>query len=90
MKKVHQLNNMKIINEGFKEKLKKDCKVFLKKEKKQNDNMVANNTKIYQKMKNKSWLNTKTKYHKMKGTLYYNYNKLFSFRKFVFSWTWAS
>ena len=47
---------MKIINEGFKEKFKKDCKVFLKTEKKQNNNMVANNTKIYQKMKNKSWL----------------------------------
>ena len=31
-------------------------KVILKKKKRKNDNMVMNDTIIYQKMKNKSWL----------------------------------
>ena len=35
--------------------LVKDIKVFLKKKKKKINNMVMRNTKIYQKMKNKSW-----------------------------------
>ena len=42
-----------------KKKLVKDIKVFLKKEKKKRDNMVVNNTKIFQEMKKKSWLSIK-------------------------------
>ena len=33
----------------------KDIEVFLKKEKKKRENMVMKYTKIYQKIKNKSW-----------------------------------
>ena len=39
-----------------KEKLSKDIKVFLMKQKRKSSNMVVNHTKIYQKLKNKSWL----------------------------------
>ena len=35
----------------------KDIKFFLKKKKKQSDSMTENDTKIYQKMKSKSWFN---------------------------------
>ena len=42
--------------ERLQKKLVKDSKVILKKKKKKNNNMVVNNSKIYQKMKNKSWL----------------------------------
>ena len=42
-----------------KKKLVKTIKVFLKKEKKKSVNMVVNDTKIYQKMKNKSLLSIK-------------------------------
>ena len=38
----------------------KDTKVFLKKKKKKSNNMVVNDTRIYQKMKNKGLLNIKT------------------------------
>ena len=34
-----------------------DVKNFLKKKKKKIDNMIVNHMKIYQKMKNKTWLN---------------------------------
>ena len=37
-------------------KLVKDIKIFLRKKKKKSDNTVRDNTKIYQKMKNKSLL----------------------------------
>ena len=47
---IHGLNIVKIINNEYKEKLVKDIKAFLKKKKKQSDNMVANDTKIFQKM----------------------------------------
>ena len=36
---------------------KKLLKDVLKKKKKKNNNMVVNDTNIYQRMKNKSWLN---------------------------------
>ena len=42
-----------------KEKLQKTCKRYQslsKEEKEKNRNIVVNDTKIYQKMKNKSWL----------------------------------
>ena len=42
--------------ERLQKKLMKDFKVFLKKKKKKSNNMVVNDTKIYQKIKNKSWL----------------------------------
>ena len=44
--------------------------------------MVVNNKKFQQKMKNKSLL-IMEKYYKMKKMTYYNYRKLFSFRKFT-------
>ena len=50
--KYHQ-NNTERLQE---KKLVKYLKVSLKKKKKKSDNMVMNNTKIYQKMKNKSML----------------------------------
>ena len=49
-------NIIKIIKEDYKRNLVKDIKVFLKTRKKKSNNMVLNNTKIYQKMKNKSLL----------------------------------
>ena len=49
--KYYQNNKERLLK-----KLVKDIKVFLKKKKKKSDNMVMNNTKIYQKMKNKSLL----------------------------------
>ena len=42
-----------------KRKLFKNIKVFLKKKKKKSNNMVLNDTKIYQKMKNKRLLSIK-------------------------------
>ena len=45
-----------IIKKGYKKYLMKDIKVLLKKKKKKSNNMVAKDTKIYQKMKSKSRL----------------------------------
>ena len=59
-------------------------KVFLKKKKKKSDNMVVNNTKMYQKIKKKSWLNLEKNMKKIEKSPCYNYKKLFSFRKFCF------
>ena len=42
--------------ERLQKKLVKDTKVFLKKKKKKCNNMVMNDTQIYQKVKNKSLL----------------------------------
>ena len=44
--------------ERLQKKLVKDFKVFLKKKKKKSNDMVVNDTKIYQKIKNKSWMST--------------------------------
>ena len=53
--------------ERLQEKLAKDIKVFLKKKMGKNNKMIVNDTKIYQKMKNKSLLNiVKYTYLKMK------------------------
>ena len=49
--KYHQENK-----ERLQKKLAKDIKIFLKKKKKKNSNMVVNVTKISQKMKNKGFL----------------------------------
>ena len=59
----------------------KDIEVFLKKNKKKSNNIVLKDTKIYQTMKNKSLLNTEKNIIKWEKTPYYNYKKLFSFRK---------
>ena len=77
---------IKIIKKDYKRKLVKDIEAFLKKKNKTSDNMVVNNTKIYQKMINKSWLSIEKKYHEMRKNALLNYKKLFSFRKFDFSW----
>ena len=47
--------------ERLQKNLVKDIKFFLKKDKKKSYNMVVNNTKISQKMKNKSLLSIKKK-----------------------------
>ena len=60
----------------------KDIKVFLKEERKRNDNMVVNVTKTSQKMKNKSLLSIEKEYYRIKKMTYYNYQKLFQFRKY--------
>ena len=57
-------------------------KVFLEK-KKESGNMVVNDTKIYQKMKRKSWLSIE-KNEMKKERPYYNHEKLISFGKFFF------
>ena len=54
--KIHQLNIIKIIKKDYKEKHLKIIKFVLNKKRKKTNNMVVNNTKIYQKIKNKSLL----------------------------------
>ena len=56
--KIHQLNIVEIIKKDYKiKKLVKDIKVFLKKKKKKSNKMVVKDTKISQKIKNKSLFN---------------------------------
>ena len=50
--------NKERLQKNNKKKLAKDMKIFLKKEKKKSKNIVVNVTKVSQKMKNKSLLNT--------------------------------
>ena len=53
-KDIHQLNIIKIIKTGYVEKkLFKGTEVLIRKKKKTNNNMIVNDTKIYQKVKNK-------------------------------------
>ena len=47
----------------------KGIKAFLKRKKEKMQNIVENNTNIYQKMKNKSLLKIEKKYYKMKKIL---------------------
>ena len=55
---MHQLNIIEIIKKDYKiKKLVKDIKVFLKKKKKKSNKMVVKDTKISQKIKNKSLFN---------------------------------
>ena len=56
-------NNIERLQKKLK---KKDIKVFLEKKKKKSDNMVVNNAKIYQKMKNKSFLSKEKNIKKSK------------------------
>ena len=44
----------------------KNIKIFLTKTKKKSDNMDMNDTKIYQKIKNKSLLSIEKKYYQMR------------------------
>ena len=44
--------------------------------------MVVKDTKISQKMKNKRWLSIEKNITKWEKSPYYNYKKLFSFKKF--------
>ena len=52
----------------------KYIKIFLRKKKKKNDNMVVSVTKISQKMENKSSLSIEKNILEQKKTLYYDYN----------------
>ena len=63
-----------------KKKLVKDIKVFLKKKKKKGNNILINEMKIYQKMKNKNFLNIE-KNIKREKTPDYNYKK-YCFKKY--------
>ena len=54
MSKIYQLNIIKKIKKDCKKKLVKDIKTFLKKKKKNSDNMLVNITKIFQKMKTRA------------------------------------
>ena len=56
-KHIHQLNiNMIEKKERLQKKLVKNIKVFSRNKKEKSNNMVRIDTKIHQKMKNKSWL----------------------------------
>ena len=64
--------------ERLQKKPLRDIKIFLKKKKKKIDNMFANATKIFQKMKKINWLSIEQNIIKCeKKTLYYNYKKVF-------------
>ena len=67
--------------ERLQRNLVNDWKFFLKKEKKTSDNMVLNNTKVYQKVKNESLLVIEKKIMKWAKTTYYNCKKLLFFSK---------
>ena len=56
--------------ERLQKKLVKGIKVFLKKKKKNSNNMFINNIKIYQEMRNKSLLSTEKKKNKIKKNAY--------------------
>ena len=53
MYKIHQLNIVKIIKKYYQKKACERYQSLSKEEKEKSDNMVVNNTKIYQKMKTK-------------------------------------
>ena len=60
----------------------KDIKIFLKKEKKKNNNMAVNVTKIYQKMNSKSILSIEEILQNLKKIHNYNYMKTFQPKKY--------
>ena len=74
--KIHQLNITKIIKKDYKKKFVKDIKLFLKKKKKKSNNMVVNDTKIYQKMNNESLLSIEKNIIKREKARSYNYKKI--------------
>ena len=62
---IHQLSITKMIEKYYKKRFVKEIKVSQKKKKIKSDGMITNDTKINQKMKNKSWLSIK-KYYKIR------------------------
>ena len=58
--------------ERLQKKLMKDIKVFLGRKKKKSNNMIMSNTKIYQNMRNKSWLSLEKKVQNEKKMPHYN------------------
>ena len=70
-----------MMKEDYRKKLVKDIKVCLKKKKNKSNNIVMNNTKIYQKMKNKSLLSMEKNIMKQEKMPYYNYKELILFFK---------
>ena len=66
--------------ESLQKKLMKDIKLFLRKKK--SNNIVGNVTKTSQKMKNKSLLSIEKYVIELEKTFYYNYKRVFEFRKF--------
>ena len=74
------------MKKDFIKNLMKNIKVFLKKKKKKkSDNMIVSVTKISRKLKNKSLLSIEKNVIEWEKTLYYNYKKIFWFRKFCFA-----
>ena len=70
-----------MMKEDYRKKLVKDIKVCLKKKKNKSNNIVMNDTKIYQKMKNKSLLSMEKNIMKQEKMPYYNYKELILFFK---------
>ena len=62
--------------ESFQKKLRKDIKMFLKKNYKNSHKMVINVTKISQKMKNKRLLSIEKNIKELEKMFYCNYKKL--------------
>ena len=60
----------------YQRKLVKDIKIFLKKKKEKSNSQVRNDTKIYQIMKNNSFLSIEKNMIRGEQMLYYNYKKL--------------
>ena len=83
---IHQQNITKIIKKGYK-KARERYQSLSKMKKKTNNNMVAYDTKMFKKMKTKSWLSLEMKYYKMrKKRLIIIIRNYFSIRKASFSW----
>ena len=82
----HQQNITKIIKNDYK-KARERYQSLSKMKKKTNNNMVAYDTKMFKKMKTKSWLSLEMKYYKMrKKRLIIIIRNYFSIRKVSFSW----
>ena len=77
---LHQLNIIKISKKDNIKKLVKVIKVFLKKKKRKSDNMVVKDTKFKRWKTKAGWVLKKYKI-KWDKALYYDYKKLFLFRK---------
>ena len=73
-----------ITKKGYKKKKKyrERYQSLPKEEKEKKWYMVVKDTKISQKMKNKRWLSIEKNITKWEKSPYYNYKKLFSFKKF--------
>ena len=67
------VENYQDSKERLQKKLTKDIKVFLKKKIIKSNNIVVKDTKIYHKMKNKSWLSIEKNSIKSEKTPFNNY-----------------